>query len=285
MKTSPPYKTSGFIERTILAVVSIIKETVSNDEIAGRNGFLQKRDPRVKCLSVTLMLVTTLLSTSTVGLAGIYTVTLVLVLMSSIGLGYYLKRTLLFIPLFSFFIVVPAIFSCITPGEPLYTIAVMNHPLSITRQGIDSAVVFFLRVLVSVSLAVLLVLTTRHHLLLKALRVFKVPQLFVMTLGMCYRYIYLLLDIIQNTYTAIRSRAGFIRSARTGRRTVAASMAGLWLKSYTLQTQTYDAMLSRGYTGEPRVLEDFRVRPVDIIILAAAGMALCGSVWLNLYTR
>ena len=45
-----------FIERTILGVVSLLKETVSTDAIACRKGFLQDCDPRLKCLSIALLL-------------------------------------------------------------------------------------------------------------------------------------------------------------------------------------------------------------------------------------
>jgi cobalt/nickel transport system permease protein len=139
-----------------------------------------------------------------------------------------------------------------------------------------------MRVLASVSLSILLVLTTRHHVLLKTLRVFKIPQLFVMTMGMTYRYIYLLLDIVQNTFIAIRSRVGFVTSTKTGRRIVGANMAGLWLKSYRMQTLVLDAMLSRGYTGEPKILHAFHARTTDFLMLIAAAAALTGTLWLNL---
>jgi energy-coupling factor transporter transmembrane protein EcfT len=106
-----------------------------------------------------------------------------------------------------------------------------------------------------------------------------------MTMGMTYRYIYLLLDIVQNTFIAIKSRVGFVTSAKTGRRVVTTNMAGLWLKSYRLQTQVYNAMLARGYTGEPQVLDDFRARTTDFILLASTILGLIGTLWLNHYTR
>jgi cobalt/nickel transport system permease protein len=274
-------KAVGVIDRTFLGVVSLLKETVSNDEIASRKGFLQGGDPRLKCLSIALMLLSVVLARNIIEVCGIYAITLLLALTSAIGFGYFLKRTLLFIPLFSLFIVIPAIFSVVTPGTPVVSLDGVWRGLSITRQGIDSSMIFFMRVLASVSLAILLMLTTRHHVLLKVLRIFKVPQLFVMTMGMTYRYIYLLLDIVQKTFIAVKSRVGSISSTKTGRGIVTANMAGLWLKSYRMQNQVYDAMLSRGYTGEPRVLVEFHARPMDFIMFATALMALIGTLWIN----
>ncbi len=280
-KKHPRRKTTGFIDRTLLGVVSLIKESLSNDEVASRNGFLQKRDPRFKCLSVVLLMMCVLFTESRAGAGVMYLVAVILAMASAIRLDSFLQRTLLFVPLFSFFIVVPAVFNVITPGEPVVAFKLGTLDLSITRQGIDSAVIFFLRVLASVSLALVLVLTTRHHVLLKVLRIFRVPRLFVMTMGMTYRYIYLFLDIVQNTFTAVKSRVGYVSSTRTGRRIVTANMAGLWLKSYRMQTEVYSAMLSRGYTGEPQVLDEFRLRAIDILLLLCAAAALIGTLWMN----
>jgi cobalt/nickel transport system permease protein len=276
-------KAGGFIERTILGTVSFLKEAVSVESVALKNGFLQLRDPRLKSLAAVLLLVTVLMAKSVVMFSVIYCAVLCLAMASSIGVIFFLSRTLLFVPIFSFFIAVPAIFNIVTPGESLVSFKLFAWTLSITRQGIDSAIIFFMRVLDSVSIAVLLVLTTRQHVLLKTLRVFRVPQLFVMTMGMSYRYIYLFLDIIQKMFIAIKSRVGFVSSTKDGRRVVASNMAGLWLRSFRMQSQVYDAMVSRGYSGEARVLEQFRTRPVDIIIFLAALCALIGTLWLNRY--
>jgi cobalt/nickel transport system permease protein len=228
-----------------------------------------------------LLLIMVLMAKSAAELVVVYFFVIILVGISSIGLLFFLERSLLFVPIFSFFIVVPAIFNVVTPGEPLVSFKVLSWTLSITRQGVDSAIIFFMRVLDSVSVAVLLVITTKQHVLLKVLRVFRVPQLFVMTMGMTYRYIFLFLDIIQKMFVAIKSRVGFVSSSKTGRRVITANMAGLWLRSYRLQSQVYDAMLSRGYAGEAYVLEEFKARPIDIIVTSLALCALIGTLWMN----
>jgi cobalt/nickel transport system permease protein len=106
-----------------------------------------------------------------------------------------------------------------------------------------------------------------------------------MTMGMSYRYIFLLLETVQNTFTAIKSRVGFVASAKQGRGVVASNMAGLWLKSYRLHAQVYQAMISRGYTGEPKTLDDFTATIGDILFAAAAGAIFIGTLWLNHFTH
>jgi len=278
-------KSSGIVNKSIVGIVSLLKETIASEAIAAKPGLLQLADPRFKLLSVAVLLICVLMTNSAQVLAGLYAITVIVALLSRVNLAFYLMRTILFIPVFSLFIVLPALFSFVTPGQEVCSWNIFGWHTAITRQGIDSAVIFFLRVLASVSMSLLLVLTTRHHVLLKVLRIFKVPRLFVMTMGMTYRYIYLLLDIVQNTFITIKSRVGYVASTRTGRRIVGANMAGLWLKSYRLQTHIYSAMLSRGYTGEPRVLDEFRARTNDYVILACAIAAFIGTLWLNNFTH
>ncbi len=279
----PGKKTNGVLEKTALGIVSVVKESVSNEECAGRSGLLQSCDPRMKTLAIGLMILASVGTHNPFVLLALYAVCIAMALRSNLNLGFFLGRTMPFIPLFTLFIAIPALFSGVTPGKALYTFPLVN--LTITEPGLDGAIQFCLRVLDSVSFAVLLVLTTRHHVLLKVLRIFKVPQIFVMTIGMCYRYIFLFLEIIQNTFTAVKSRVGYVTDAGTGRGLVASNMAGLWLRSYRMHSQVYDAMIARGYTGEPKVIDEFKTRLRDVAILASSFSMLIGVICLNLFSR
>jgi cobalt/nickel transport system permease protein len=262
-----------------MGALSLIKESIFADECAAQKGFLQARDSRVKAVMLLLLLLSVLFSKSILFIGSIYLLCLLLADFSSINVWYFLKRTWLFIPIFSLCIALPALFNVFIPGEPLVSVTVAHFSLSITRQGVASATIFFLRVLTSVSLCVLLTLTTRHYVLLKVLRVLRVPQLFVMTVGMCYRYIFLFIGILQDTHTAIKSRAGHLFSSGKGQRIVAWNIASLWQRSYDLHNQVYGAMLSRGYTGEPKVMELYCVTAKDIVCLGLAVFIFLGSIW------
>ena len=129
---------------------------------------------------------------------------------------------------------------------------------------------------------VLLGITTKHFELLKVLRVFGVPHIFVMILGMCYRYIYLFTEVVENTYLAIKSRVGTAIHYKKGQHVVAWNMASLWYRSYRFNEEVYSAMLSRGYRGEPVILNDFRTRLRDwlwlgiVVIICAVPLCLAG---------
>ncbi|MFA5320490.1 MAG: cobalt ECF transporter T component CbiQ [Candidatus Omnitrophota bacterium] len=278
-------KDNRFIERSLMGAVSFLKESVFADEHAGQKGFLQARDPRVKVAAILLLVLSVLFSRQIAFIGGIYLVSLVLAGCSSINLAFFLGRTWLFVPLFAIFIVVPSAFSVFTPGEQLAVIKIGVFSFQVTKQGIAGASIFFSRVLVSVSLCVLLSLTTRHYALLKVLRIFRVPQVFVMTLGMCYRYIFLFIGIIQDTYTAIKSRCGYGLSSMKGQKIVAWSIAALWQRSYRMQNQVYDAMLSRGYSGEVYILDDLRAGIKDILFLAGATVIFLLIIWRTYFSN
>jgi cobalt/nickel transport system permease protein len=143
------------------------------------------------------------------------------------------------------------------------------------------ATVLVLRVATSVSLAVLLVLTTRWAHLLKALRVFAVPRLFVLTLEMTYRYIFLFTGIIQAEHLAKESRTIRPAPIRAERHWAASRIGHLFLRLRQMGEEVYLAMVSRGYNGEARLLTPFKVRPGDVLGLCAAVLLLVAVFWLN----
>ncbi len=266
-----------------MGALVFLKDSLWAEEHASRCGFLQARDARLKMLSIFIMLLAVLFSKSIFSISFLYVGCLILTGVSSINIGFFLKRTWFFIPLFSLGIAVPALFDVFSPGDAWITFQAFGWNFVVTKQGIASAAIFFLRVLTSVSLGVLLVLTTRHSVLLKALRVFGIPQIFIMILEMCYRYVYLFIEMIQNTYFAIQSRVGHVSSVRKGQGIVAWNIASLWQRSYVMHSQVYSAMLSRGYAGEPRVLEALRIGFKDILFFVAALLILGLCLWQNLY--
>ena len=277
-------KNNNFVGRSIMGALSFLKESVFAEECAAKKGFLQARDPRFKTAAILLLLVLVMLVKTIPFVAVIYLFCLALAYFSGINLWFFLKRTWVFIPLFSLFIAIPALFSVFTPGDTLYSFSMLGLKFIITRQGFFGAILFVLRVATSVSLAILLTLTTKHTELLKVLTIFKIPQVFVMTLGMCYRYIYLFVEIIQNTYLAIKSRVGLRMHHKKGQQVVAWNIGNLWQRSYQLSNQVYDAMLSRGYRGEPKILNEFKATSGDWIWLVSVALFFVLTVGINYFS-
>jgi cobalt/nickel transport system permease protein len=271
------FRRSNFIERSLTSALSFLKDVTLGEEYASRQGFLQSLDPRMKTIAFLFFLLTTVSLKSPLLISGIYLGCLALAILSKVPMDFFLIRTWVFIPLFSLFIVIPALFSFVTPGEPLWVFYILGTKFIITRPGFDGAVLFVIRIATSVSLVVLLSLTTRHEQLLKVLRVFGVPSIFVLTVSMCYRYLYLLAVMVENIFTAIKSRVGVLAQSKKGQRVVAWNIANTWSRTNQMSEEVYQAMLSRGYTGEPQLLNGFKSRRRDwvwvfFVMVLGAGL-------------
>ncbi len=274
----------GFIEKTLGDITNALEQTLFAEEIARRKGLLQSLDPRAKLIGALAILLSISLSQNLLVILTLYALTLPIAFASSIPMGFYLKRVWVFMPFFSGIVALPALFSPFTPGAPLVTLIDVTSPrlyLAVTQPGVITAAFLLLRVGASVSIAVLLILTTRWAMLLKALRVLRLPQAFVLILGMTYRYIYVLLHAANNMFLARKSRVVGRVSSADERHWLAASMGTLFSKSYTLSDEVYLAMQSRGFRGEAMVMDLMIWRPADWIWLGLFVAIAFVAAWLG----
>lgn len=274
----------GLIEKTLADITHTLEQTLFAEEIARREGLLQSLDPRAKLVGALAILLAISISHNLLIILALYLLTLPIAAASQVPMGFYLKRVWMFMPFFTGIVALPALFSPFTPGPPLVTLLDLASPhvyLAITVPGVITAAFLLLRVGASVSVAVLLVLTTRWAVLLKALRVLNVPQAFVLILGMTYRYIYVLLHTANNMFLARRSRLVGRMSGAEERRWLGASMGTLVSRSYTLSDEVYLAMLSRGFRGEAQVMSTLKWQSMDWLWLAGFIAVAAIAIWIG----
>jgi cobalt/nickel transport system permease protein len=137
---------------------------------------------------------------------------------------------------------------------------------------------------VSVSLAILLVMTTPWADILKSLRTLRVPQVFVLILSMTYRYIFLFLHTANGIFLARKSRIVGATSGREQRRWITGTIGNLMSRAFKMSNDVYAAMLARGFTGELRTHGTYRIMARDSVALAAAVslsvVAIVGGRWM-----
>jgi cobalt/nickel transport system permease protein len=119
----------------------------------------------------------------------------------------------------------------------------------------------------SVSFAVLFTLTTKWAEVFSALRSLFVPRVFVVTLGMTYRYLFVFLRLIQDMYRARKSRTIRPLSPAAERSWTASRIGVTFKKSVDMSEDIYKAMLSRGFHGEFPSLRRFHAAAADYIWL------------------
>lgn len=259
----------GWFEKTIEDISAALESTVFADEMARLPGLWQGIDARAKIVAALGLILAASLARQIPTLLVLYGLALLIAAAGKIPLGFFVKRVWLFLPFFTAIIAAPAIFSFVTPGRPLLTL-LSDPPIAITEQGLRTATLLLLRVATSVSFAVILVLTTRWGTLLGALRSLRIPQVFVLILGMTYRYIFLLLHVVNDMFLARKSRLVGRAPGQAERLWIAGSIGVLLGKSYQLSDDVYMAMVSRGFRGEARLLEPLSMRPADWLCMIAA---------------
>jgi len=269
-------KRSGFVERTLIDINNTMEQSIFAEKISRQRGLLQRLDPRLKVISMLVLLLAVSLSHHLGVIAALYFCALLLAAGSKIPLGFFIKRVWVFIPFFTGIVALPAFF--ITPGPAL---AHLPLGLIITRTGAQTALFLLLRVGTSVSLAALLVLTTPWNSVLQALGVLRVPDVLILVLGMTYRYIHLLLHLANDMFLSRKSRILRRMSGEEERRLLAATSGALLGKSLQLSSEVYLAMESRGFRSYPRTMDRFMMRWFDwlsgLVVVVIAAVAILAA--------
>jgi cobalt/nickel transport system permease protein len=255
----------NFIEKTILDIQSVVCDLFYTEETAAKKGLLQLLEPRLKLLSIFVLIIGTNLIGSISGMVLFIGYALILAGCSRVPFIRYLTRVSIVALLFTGVVVLPSILNIVKPGEMLWRI---SDRLYVTKPGFYSAGLLMLRAFVSLSFVYLLTVTTKWSELLKSLQILRVPAPFIATLEMAERYIFLGLELACNFFMARKSRTLRKTSGKEGRRFIADAVGNLLIRTTVLGDQVYQAMLSRGYTGEVRVLNQFKVKPIDYLWLS-----------------
>ncbi len=270
-----------FVAKTISGVTETIERSVYTEEFARRDGLLQRVDPRVKIGVFVAAVLVAGLARSLPVILGLFVAAALLGLLSRLPASLLFKRILVGIPMFAGIVALPSLF--LIGGKPLLDVARIGPVhLAITANSLMSFVIFVSRVTASVTLAALLVVTTRWSDLLKAMRVFRVPEVFIVVLGMTYRYIFLLLKALENLFLARASRTVGVSSEQERRRWIGSSMGTMLGKSFKTSNDVYQAMVARGFTGDVRTITNFAMRDEDWLFIALSAVILASALLLDM---
>lgn len=283
----------GFIGKTIDGIFGFLEDAFISESFSRRIGLLQSLDPRAKLISILAIVFATSLIGDLKVLIFVYLLTLLFSYLSKIDVWFFIKRVWLFIPIFAGIIAIPMIFNIFFPGDPLVRLVYLGagshlgpfslpESIFITRQGVSAATIFTIRVATCVSAVVLLFLTTPQQILFKSLRTVGVPKLYVLTMEMAYRYIFLLMDMVREMYVAKKARTIKARGMFEEQKWVGGRIGYTLIRSLDVSEKVHMAMMSRGYNGDVKIMQEFKMRNRDYI---AGTMAIFMSVALVLISQ
>jgi cobalt/nickel transport system permease protein len=269
------HRRGGLIENTIEGLYLAMERALHAENSAGGGGLLQRLDPRVKVAGLFALILASALAARLWVIAAIFAVAILLAGLSLISIRMLAGRVWIGAFTFTGAIAIPAVF--LTPGVPLYHLPALGW--TINAQGLTTAGYLILRVETASTLALLLIFTTPWMHVLKALRIFHVPVVFVVILGMTCRYILLMLQTAHEMFESRKSRRVGAMTAREQRRMAVSSASVLLTKTFQLSGDVYLAMQSRGFRGEVYLLEDFQMKRLDWMAATAFCTLTAAAIW------
>lgn len=265
----------SFAERSVGEALRAADHAVFAEESARSHGLLQAIDARAKLGGFLAMIIAATMSRSLAVTGAMFMIALVLLGASCPRAVGLFARVWGIAFLFTAAVGLPAL--VLTPGDALGTIPLIEA--EVTRQGLRSAAFLLFRVETATTLSLLLVVTTRWATLLTALRNFGVPTIFIVVLGMAYRYIFVLLRTAFELFEGRRSRRVGVLTRSDQRHLMTATAGAMLSKSVQLSDDIYLAMQARGFRGDVRILDqrpmqatDWLALTVFVLIAAAAGI-------------
>ncbi len=267
-KASKNKRSLRFVEGALTQTSRFIENIVFAEQMARQTGFLQHLDARIKLLSLLALIVAAAFCHHLPSLWLIAVFITGAALVSNLRPAMVFNRVWWLLPGVFVIVAAPAALNLITPGDPLFIIYRISEnqrwrgihlpaEVSITQQGLAAAVMLVTRIGVGVLLTVTITLTTRWQSLLRAAYT-EATASFVLILAMTYRYIFVLVRVVEEMHLARRARTISPANLASERKWAGNRIGALFLRSRVLTERVYAAMLARGYTGRPRALTSSR---------------------------
>lgn len=167
-----------------------------------------------------------------------------------------------------------------TPLE-VFSVRLGSWYLTAGRETICYGIQIFVTAMAAVSCLYFLSCNTTMTDLLVLLRRWKCPALIAELMLLIYRFIFVLLDRGQAIAIAQKSRLGN-RDYRTGVRSFGELVSCLFISSIKRSEALFDAMESRCYDGEIRVLEEeYPPKRKEIFGILAFELWACFLIWIG----
>ncbi len=263
-----------FLEKGINHLAGVIKRGYMHWELLSQNGFFQKIDPRIKIFFLIFFIVIVSLKRDLVSELYVWIFVLVLALLSRLNILIFYRRVLFFGFIFGFLIALPSAFNLITKGEIILPIAKLSRPydfwiyhvpatIGITRQGMLGVAMLTMRVINSLSLSFLVLYTTPFPEMVRALKVLKVPDTFLIIISLCHKYIFLFSKTVEDMYLAKKGRMIREDSNKKAREWIAGRLAFIFRKTQLRCEEVFRAMVGRGFSDTIKLYGFRRMHATD----------------------
>ncbi len=257
-----------FIDKGIHHLADVIKTGYLQSETSSEDYFFQKIDARIKVLFLLFFVILVSLKKELWSEALIGIFVFILTSVARLNVFALYKRVLFWSFIFGVLTALPSAFNVITKGELIFPIIRLSEShrfwvyqipqeIGITREGIFVVMMLSLRVMNSLSLSFFVLYTTPFPEIIKALKIFKVPDSLLMIVTLSYKYIFILAKMVEDMHLAKKSRLVGQATHAEARKWIAGRMSFLFIKSRKRCEEIFKAMLGRGFSGN---INTYRVK-------------------------
>jgi cobalt/nickel transport system permease protein len=282
-RDAPSYRrtSTAFIDKTIQKLASLVQLNHQQMHLTERNTFVSKISVRTRLIVFLyfILLISFLKPIRSELIIGIVILTMHIFVNNNFIKVY--KRILLFTFFFGFLIAAPSALNLISRGDVLWPFIRLSKPydfwiyhipqaIGFTKEGLQGMSLLTLRVFNSISISFLIINTTPFNDIIKGLKMFRIPDSLLMIITLAYLYIFLLSNLIAESYLAMKSRIiGHMENWEV-QQLIAGRITHIFKMSRRHFEKTFQAMLARGYTGEVVIYQKESMAVTDYIILGTS---------------
>jgi cobalt ECF transporter T component CbiQ len=254
----------SFIDSGIERLGKVVKTGYGQWELSSSQGPLHRIDARAKVIFLIFFIVIVSLKREIMPEIAIAFFVFILTWVSRLNIFEFYKKVLFFGFVFGFLTALPSAFNVITKGEIILPVVTLSRPydlwiyhiprtIGITKEGMLGVFMLTLRVVNSIALSFLILYTTPFHEIIKALKVFKVPDFILMIITVAYKYIFIFAKTVEDMHLAKKSRMVSGEGNKEAGRWAAGRIAFMFRKTQQRCDDMFKAMLCRGFSDNIRL--------------------------------
>jgi cobalt ECF transporter T component CbiQ len=246
------------LEKGVHHLAKLVQDGYIQWEGSRRDGLLQAIDPRIKVVFLAFFLLLVSMKRTIEPQLCIFGIIVLLVAASRLDMIPFYRRILWPGLLFGVLVPLPSLLNLFNDSRLLLPLIHLHRDhyfwiyrlpatIGITGDGLYGMVMLTLRICNSIALSMLVLHTTSFPDLIKALRLFRVPDSFIMVITLTYKYVFAFTRTVTDMHLAKKSRLLGPMNAAQSRRWAADRIASLFHKSQIRCEEIFKAMVSRGF--------------------------------------
>jgi cobalt/nickel transport system permease protein len=288
----------SFLDNTIKNLSDFVSKGYSQYESASTSGMMQQLDSRTKLLFLLSNIILASCLQHIVVLAFLLTFVLILFPISNLDLLRPFKIAFWPVFFFGIILIAPASLNVISGGEIKWMIAnfqdehnfwIYHIPdkIGISMEGLQVVTRLFLRISLSIILTLLIIYSTSFAEIIKALRMFRIPAIFLLSITLSYKFIFILSKTTSETYFAMRTHWMKREKNDESSKIIAGRIAFVFRKSWLKYEEVYMAMQARGFSGKLQLSYPSELHKSDYLfsalIISLAGGCILMEYFLGDY--